>query len=436
MKVSNLSIEKKSIHGHGIAQHEGDDIHILGAYTGDVVDASIYKKAYGISYAELNHIQIASPHRSYTPTTPPFYISHAPWLYLSSESEQMIKRDLVNALFPQTKEIEPHPTLRTNYRNKGSYSFTTTKGILNFAHYKRGKDGGSTYVQEENILVHPKITKAANVFLNFFRQQKISSIEINYLIIRYSYFSDTVSVQILVPSTTRKLIPWKKSALENIFLNHSFISGILVSQSPADTRSTLSTQDYYHLGEINITEKIDSMFFSYHPSSFFQIYPEAFESITSDIYSILDMEENMPERTLIDLFSGVGVIGLSLANIVARVVAVEHSKLSKLYSEDNARANEIKNFTCHECSVDDALDDIDTESVVVVDPPRSGLTKKVIEVLQNRKPKYIVYISCNPLTQYEDIQKVHDGYTLLFSKAYNLFPSTPHIEHLVILRRI
>lgn len=435
MELPHLRIEHMSIHGHGIARHEGQDIHILGAYTGDVVSASVYKKAYGITYAELSAIEEASLYRSCVPNTSPFYISHAPWLYLKADAEQLLKIKLIQGLFPETAAIADHPDLRIGYRNKGAYSFLTTKKGLSFSHYKRGKDGGSMYAQEENVLVHPRISKAAKVFLNFFNHQHLLAVDINYLILRYSYHTDSVSAQILVPHSSRKNIPWKKDALTNIITHHPFISGILVSQSPQGTRSTLSTQDFYHLGTTTISERMGTLDVRYHPSSFFQIYPHAFANIITDIKEVLVSTKDTNHRTLIDLFAGVGVIGLSLADIVQQVIAIEHSPLSKQYSDENALINGITNFSCHECSVDDALDDIHKDSVVVVDPPRSGLTHAVRIALKERKPAYVIYISCNPESQYHDLSKISDGYEVLFSKAYNIFPSTFHIEHVVILKR-
>jgi 23S rRNA (uracil1939-C5)-methyltransferase len=87
-----------------------------------------------------------------------------------------------------------------------------------------------------------------------------------------------------------------------------------------------------------------------------------------------------------------------------------------------------------EASTEKALRYITKDSVIIVDPPRSGLHKDVVVKIIKEKPAQIVYLSCNPATQARDVRLLVDGgYKIQNFDAYNFFPRTPHIETLISL---
>ena len=87
-----------------------------------------------------------------------------------------------------------------------------------------------------------------------------------------------------------------------------------------------------------------------------------------------------------------------------------------------AKAEEVLNF-------------IEPDQTVILDPPRAGCDKKLIEELNKTKPESIIYLSCNPATQARDIKLLLENYKIKAIKTFNFFPRTPHIENLVILTR-
>ena len=82
---------------------------------------------------------------------------------------------------------------------------------------------------------------------------------------------------------------------------------------------------------------------------------------------------------------------------------------------------------------EDVLDYVAPNQTVIVDPPRAGCDKKLIDKLNSIKPKTIIYLSCNPATQARDIKLLLENYHITTIKAFNFFPRTPHIENLVVL---
>jgi 23S rRNA (uracil1939-C5)-methyltransferase len=451
MQIKTVLITSLAATGHGIADNGW---HILGTFPGDIIKAQQYKFAEGISYAEIIEIISTSEYRTYTPTESPFFDSNAPWRYLKLEQENTEKLGLVKNIFRTQAYTElvseinmrnsndliefdqNQQLLETHYRNKASYAFVVdNKNKLSFALFVRGTSKKGKISQNENLLVHPIINKIGKQFLQFFNQKNIDSKILKYLILRYSYHTNSVVAQILVCETNRKKLPWKKSDLEKLRGQYTELQGIIVSHSEPNIRSAIITKDFYIVGTIEITEKVLDKEYIYHPSQFFQIYPKAFENILKDCEEIIKNIPYHDEYELLDLFAGIGIIGLHLSHLVHHVSGVEQSPLAGKYARKNALKNNIENFIFTEANVDDATEYIKQEQILVVDPTRSGLTKKLLEKIIEIQPKYIIYISCNPETQAKNYHELKTHYDITCSRAYNLFPKTPHIEHIIFLTK-
>jgi 23S rRNA (uracil1939-C5)-methyltransferase len=442
MQTKTVTIESFSPSGHGIADNGW---YILGAFPGDVVRARQYKFAEGTSYAEILEIVEASASRTSTPTVSPYFDANAPWRYLDIAQENIEKLSIIRKVFLEShteiySEISPQgrddALLTDHYRNKAAYAFTEdNKGDLSFALFARGVSKPGKTVQKENILVHPMINKIGKQFLQFFNQKNTPIRTLKYLTLRYSYHTNTLVAQILVSETNRKKLPWKKSDLEKFQNRFPELQGIIVSHSVRNTRSSATTKDFYITGDVVITEEILGKEYIYHPSQFFQIYPEAFAQILKDCEEIVSSIPNHGDYELLDFFAGIGIIGLHLAHLVKNVHGVEQSPQAGKYARRNAKDNNIENFSFIESSVDQALDHIKSDQILVVDPARSGLTNKSIERITEVQPEYIIYISCNPESQADDYMQLKSHYDIEWSRGYNLFPKTPHVEHVLFLKR-
>jgi 23S rRNA (uracil1939-C5)-methyltransferase len=438
MHPNSVKITSFAPTGHGITENGW---YVLGAFPGETIKAQIYKEAEGIIYAELLSIVDASPHRTFIPTESPFFDPNAPWQYLDQEHENNEKLSLVKNIYNQIdikikSDILKPGSLSNHYRNKAAYAFTYDQNKkISFTLFTRGIAKSGKITQLENILVHPIINKIGKQFLHFFNQKSVNIKTLKYLTLRYSYHTNTVVAQILVTETSRKKLPWKKSELEKLTQQHPELQGIIVSHSTYGNRSSATTKDFYITGNIEITEKILEKKYLYHPTQFFQIYPDAFAQILQDCETIIENIPNHKDYELLDFFAGIGIIGLHMAYLVQSVHGVEQSRLAGKYARKNAKNNAIENFRFSESNVDQALDYINENQIRIVDPARSGLTKKSLEKIIEFQPAYIIYISCNPETQAENYYELKDYYDITWSRVYNLFPKTPHIEHVIFLTK-
>jgi len=138
------------------------------------------------------------------------------------------------------------------------------------------------------------------------------------------------------------------------------------------------------------------------------------------------------------LYCGVGTIGISLAHQVKHVLGIDIVGESIELAKKNAELNAVNNFSFQQADINNKdLTSLNIkDGIIIVDPPRIGLEVKGVINLLKMDPKYIVYISCNPITQYNDlIQIIKEGYAIELLEGYDMFPQTNHIENLAILKK-
>ncbi len=164
--------------------------------------------------------------------------------------------------------------------------------------------------------------------------------------------------------------------------------------------------------------------YSYSPNGFFQINLPVYELALTRIKELLCNTDKV-----VDLYSGVGTIGLSVARD-KNLTLVEVDKSA--YEELENNCKNIKNAKPVLAKSEDVLEYIEPDSVVILDPPRAGCDKKLIERLIEVKPKKVIYLSCNPITQVRDAELlIESGAKLKSLEFFNFFPHTPHIESLI-----
>ena len=166
--------------------------------------------------------------------------------------------------------------------------------------------------------------------------------------------------------------------------------------------------------------------YSYSPNGFFQINLPVYEMVLQEI------ARNISTNKVLDLYAGVGSIGLSVARD-KDLTLVEVNGAAFEEMQNNAKGTDAK---CVLAKSEDVTEYITPDSTVILDPPRAGCDTKLIAKLNEIKPVKIVYLSCNPITQARDIALLTNNYRIQKIQPYNFFPRTPHIESLAILERV
>ena len=145
-------------------------------------------------------------------------------------------------------------------------------------------------------------------------------------------------------------------------------------------------------------------------------------------------EHVSPGARVLELYAGVGTIGLSLARSAKTVHGIEIIPAATTAAKGNAEPNHITNYVA-ECIPSEKMDArlLDGKDVLVLDPPRVGLHPKSLAMIKEKLPLKIIYLSCNPETQARDYSQLAEFYKIDALTGFDFYPQTPHLESLLVL---
>ena len=176
------------------------------------------------------------------------------------------------------------------------------------------------------------------------------------------------------------------------------------------------------------------------PASFFQVNETAARLLCETVEEFLATSK-LPMDILLDLYCGVGLFGLYLSTKVGRMIGIEENPTAIRDAQNNQKLNHARNARFEVASLDRGLPGYvremflrDMGTAVVVDPPRTGLSPRLVRDLCNHRPNPLVYVSCDAATLARDLALLCQGpYVLRRIKPLDLFPQTPHIESVALL---
>ena len=409
-----LTIDKLVHGGQGMGViKDGRKAFIWNALPGEVVRARLTRtrKDFVEGIAE----EIISPSSHRIEPKEDIYLATSPWQIMDLEYENIQKALIVSETFSREHVELPDFTMLSDnvpfgYRNKIEFSFYGDDTGLHYAFFNRGSH--QKQIVTESALALPQINTAAKEFLQELNKHTIRAGDLKSVIFRCDQSGDVVASLFVKPETFVELK--KPKAIKGLKVYHSN------PKSPASVLTKLLYQD----GTTTLTDELNGTPITYDVCGFFQVNLPVFEMALKEI---ADATKN--ETKKVDMYSGVGTIGLAIGNTKT---LVELDKANIDMANHNAQNQDID--VVH-ASTENALQYIESDVALIVDPPRSGLHKDVIERILSVKPPLICYLSCNPATQARDVALLKDSYRIASFTGYNFFPKTPHIETLVILER-
>ncbi|MFZ1250430.1 MAG: RsmD family RNA methyltransferase [Candidatus Microsaccharimonas sp.] len=399
---------------------DGRKIFVWGGLPTETVRVQIMKKK--SSYAEGIMVEVLKPSKERVePKDPGSYLSTSPWQIMALPTENHYKAALIEEAFELHNIVLPNPIevfsdgVDYAYRNKVEFSFwfevETQK--LSLAFFRRGSHGKITI--DGTSLATDVINVKGKQVLDALNELKVIGRSLKTLLIRSSA-DGRVAWQLYVKDEDfpaqelRALFP-KAENSEIIYSN---------PKSPASVITKKLTPTAQPL-----TDTILGVPFHYATEGFFQINLTVYEE------SLKDMKAWVQQgRQVVDLYSGVGTIGLTIGGEDVTLVEVNEHAVREM--ERNIQTLGIS-ATAILAASEKALDYITANKTIIVDPPRAGLHEDVVEKLLSERPARIIYLSCNPVTQARDVARLAEAYGVAYHKGYNFFPHTPHIEHLVVL---
>ena len=396
---------------------------VWGGLPGEIAEVRVFKKRAGIFEAVAERVLTKSPNRV-KPKDKTSYLSTSPWQILDWSAELHAKAKLTQAVFAQHQLKIALPEVVTddkdyNYRNKMEFTWwwDNETNKLALAHYRRGAKG-KIAVSGSSLALN-EINLAARRVRNLLNDYQIEARQLKTLLVRANQAGEVVT-QLYVTSqqfprlTDEDFTRLKLSGFEIIYSN---------PKSPASVIS----ERLQTFGKTALCDQLFDKTFTYPVESFFQINLPVYELALAEIAEKLDQSS-----PIVDMYSGVGTIGLSVAR-GRDVTLVEINEAATAEMQANVSNLGLKNAFVVLSPAELANEYITGEIQLILDPPRAGLHTAVIERILHVLPKRIIYLSCNPATQARDLALLSAKYQISDLKVFNFFPRTPHIESLATL---
>lgn len=414
--MEEVTITKLVHGGQGLGTlADGRKVFVWGALPGEKVTVRIIKKKHSYAEAIAEEIVEASPLR--VEAREPNYLATSPWQIVPFEAENDYKKRIVNELFVQAHVPIPDFAMTSagdewHYRNKMEYSFWGDDEGLHLALHNRGSHR-KTIVQGSELAL-PAIDRAANAVLQELRKvADLRAGDLKTVIVRCSQDGQAAAALYVKPKQFPKLsLP---DGLQGLRVYHSN------PKSPASVPTELLQEE----GDARLRDTLLGRPFTYDVDSFFQVNLPIFEQALQRI------KDHLPNSdTVVDMYAGVGSIGLSVANKAVQLVELDPATAAM--ARVNAAASGI-DAEVVEASTEKVLEHIVSDKPVIFDPPRAGLHDKVVARTLEVKPPRVLYLSCNPATQARDLAALQEAYNITYFEGFNFFPHTPHIETFAVL---
>lgn len=431
VQYATLKLDNMVNGGQAIGEFDnGKKCFVWGGLPGELVKVRITKKKSNYQEGVVEEILAPSKDRI-SPKDPISYLSTSPWQIMSLDAENAYKSQLINDSFRLH-----HVDLAANtevycdnvafgYRNKVEFSWygeeVDGKDSLDLAFYKRGSKGKVKV--NGTSLAAPEINILARQIRDILRSKQISARQLKTLLVRSNRQGECVW-QIYTKEKLPNLITPDESS------DLAAQGGEIIYSDPKSPASKV-TEKLASFGNVTLTDRVMGVPFSYACEGFFQVNLPVYEEALKDMASWID-----PKTPTVDLYSGVGTIGLTIGSNDLTLVEINEFAVTEM--ERNIEELGKTNARAVLAPSEKALEHISSQATIIVDPPRAGLHSDVVKTLLNKLPPRIVYLSCNPVTQARDAALLTSGgqYKIAHAKGYNFFPRTPHIENLIILDKI
>ena len=423
--MSNI-IEKIVYPGRSLSRPEGKVVFTDEGLPGEEVELDVVREKKDYIEARTRRVIKSSPDR--TEPRCGHYKACSPYQYIKYPRQLEIKRSQVaEALSRALKEDIPEVVFRPSpeawhYRNKIDLKLVWDSGKPSLAYAQPGSNDRFIEVDKCHLA-----SERAWIFLEAF--MKIARRKAFRGVSGVMLKENSDSSQMLLVLYSEKKVPTGDIASALAPLADGFpLKGAVISSREKRQRYKVL------LGGDHITQELAGHPFRIGPLSFFQVNIPAFLVLVEDLERSLALEGT---ESLADLYCGVGTFGILLASKVSRVFGVEYSGENIPFLRKNLEVNGIKNFTVCEGDCDQWIsrvlkEDID---VLVVDPPRKGISDHTLKNILKSPPGTIAYVSCDPATFSRDLAKLSERYAIKDLFAYDFFPHTPHIETLVVLTK-
>ena len=440
-----VSIETATIDGSGVARVDGQVVFVPGALPGERCSVRIAHVGRSAVFAQLLSVLTPSAHRV-EPDCPYFpRCGGCALRHMDYEQELALKQAHVQSCLTRIggQTISALPITGAaqtdGYRNKVQFPVQEQDGRP-----VAGFFSGKTHrvIPVRHCRIQPDCADAIRgAVLAWMEQYHIRAYDeqthtgyIRHIYIRFGAESGQILVCIVANCAQ---LPKKKQLVAALLAAEPGITTIVFSPNTKKGNTVLGTEFHPLYGDGTITDTLCGLQFRLSAPAFYQVNHAQAERLYEKAVQLAGLTGN---ETVLDLYCGTGTITLCLARHAKKAIGVEIVPQAIEDAKFNAAQNGMENaeFFCMDAGqAAKMLADRHTRpDVIVVDPPRKGVSADVIEAIGTMAPQRVVYVSCDPATLARDLKLLTAaGYTLQTAEAFDLFPRCAHVETVVLLSK-
>ena len=397
-----MKIEKLDYYGRGISRSSGKVYFIENALKDEDVSITLLKEKKKYCEAKLKEISNISKDRTEAKCKYYNVCGGCQLMHIKEEKQEEFKKEKVEEILKKflkyNKDVNDIVFSKNfNYRNKV---------VLHVKDNKLGfyKNKTNELIEiDKCLLLNPVINDLISYLKNYIELKDIEKITIKV-------GNKTNEVMLIIDGSIAKY----QKLLE-------IVDVLIINEK------VMTTKDY-------ITSYIGNKKYIIKRNSFFQVNYDISTRMYNKVKDVIVKEKS---KNVLDLYCGTGTIGIYISDVVSKITGIEVISDAIESANINKKINNVENIEFILGKVEDKLDFISNNNIdtVIVDPPRSGLHKKVIPILEKISPKTIIYVSCDPITMARDINLLSNNYELVEVTPYDMFPNTYHVETVCVLKK-
>ncbi|HGR0693743.1 TPA: 23S rRNA (uracil(1939)-C(5))-methyltransferase RlmD [Streptococcus pneumoniae] len=433
--------------GAGVAKVDGLVFFVENALPSEKILMRVLKVNKKIGFGKVEKYLVQSPHRNQDLDLAYLRSGIADLGHLSYPEQLKFKtKQVKDSLYKIAgiADVEVAETLGmehpVKYRNKAQVPVRRVNGVLETGFFR--KNSHNLMPLEDFFIQDPVIDQVVVALRDLLRRfdlkpydEKEQSGLIRNLVVRRGHYSGQIMVVLV---TTRPKVFRVDQLIEQVIKQFPEIVSVMQNINDQNTNAIFGKEWRTLYGQDYITDQMLGNDFQIAGPAFYQVNTEMAEKLYQ---TTIDFAELKKDDVVIDAYSGIGTIGLSVAKHVKEVYGVELIPEAVENSKKNAQLNNISNahYVCDtaENAMKNWLKDGIQPTVILVDPPRKGLTESFIKASAQTGADRIAYISCNVATMARDIKLYQElGYELKKVQPVDLFPQTHHVETVALLSKL
>ena len=438
-----LTVDAFGSEGQGIGRYDGFAVFVPFALPGETVRVHIIKATTSYAIGKLLSISVKSPCRAEPKCSHFGRCGGCTLMHLDYEAQLMFKRDMVTSALTRIGGLMA-PEVREAlgmqfpyfYRNKGSFPFANLDGRVSFGFFASRSHrliplSDCSIQEDKTLLVAEAVCDWANQFQIPAYDETLQTGTLRHVMARVS----AANGEIMAAIVTKGKLPQKEALIECLRNRIPGLVSVLHNRNDAETNVIFGPEFRTLWGKDRLYDTICGLRFAVSAASFLQVNPQQTEVLYHAALDALQLEGT--ERVA-DVYCGIGTISLLLAHHAAQVDGIETVPEAIADAIFNAQENGIKNVGFHCGNAEDVLPRLVREGyhpdAVLIDPPRKGCERPVLDALLACGAKRLVYVSCNPATLARDVRILVDGgFRFVYAQPVDMFPQTAHVETVVLL---